>query len=221
MHAQLRVTQIQSPHAKTGGKAGTDGATAGTVVANDEKLERDGRSTSAFLEEDDAGGVCGVALVGVDFDDRAAVDGGLVGGFVFAGVVGVDGVSHVGGDEEGFGEGLLVGGGCSCGLFRKVDVLVTAVAGGRVSACGGENGESAEDGGEEVGVGALGGLGADFFVVEADGHADGGVAVEGGGRGCGGDEAHDGAVCHAEVVETRGEDEFVAETADAGLLSVV
>lgn len=84
---------------------------------NDEKLEWDGCSMSVFLEEDDVGGVCGVVLVGVDFDDCVVVDGGLVGGFVFVGVVGVDGVSYVGGDEEGFGEGLFVGGGCSCGFF--------------------------------------------------------------------------------------------------------
>lgn len=87
--------------------------------------------------------------------------------------------------------------------------------------CGGENGELVEDGGEEVGVGVLGGLGVDFFVVEVDGYVDGGVVVEGGGRGCGGDEVYDGVVCYVEVVEMWGEDEFVVEIVDVGFLSVV
>lgn len=127
VHAQLGVTQVQSAHAELGGQEGANGASAEGVVADDEELEGHTGGAGALLDEDDAGGVCGVALVGVDLDDGTLVHGGLVRGLVLADVVGVDGVGHVGGDEERAGQGLLVGGGV---LALVVDLLVALVAGG-------------------------------------------------------------------------------------------
>lgn len=216
MHAELRVAQIEGTHAQSSGQAGSDGAAAGRVVADDEELQRDAGLAGALLQHDDAGRVCGIALVGVDLDDGAAVHGGLVRGLVLAGVVGVDGVGHVGGDEERARERLLKGGRL---LALVVDLLVAAVAGG--IAVAGEDGQAAQHRGQQVGVGALGGLRANFLVVEADGHADGGVVVEGVGLADGLDEALDGAVGHAQVVEARGEDELVVDAADDGFLRVV
>lgn len=70
-------------------------------------------------------------------------------------------------------------------------------------------------------MGSLGRLGANLLVVEADGQADGRVGVEGVGGADGGDEALDGAVGHAQVVEAGREDELVVDAADDGLLRVV
>lgn len=58
-------------------------------------------------------------------------------------------------------------------------------------------------------------------MVEADSHADGGIGVEGRGVADGADETLDGAVGHAQVVEAGGEDEFVVDAANDGLLGVV
>lgn len=140
MHAKLRVTQVERAHAQLSSQTGSNGAAAGGIVADDEELQRDAGLAGALLEHDDAGRVCGVSLVGVDLDDGAAVDGGLVRRLVLAGVVGVDGVRHVGGHEERAGESLLVGG----GLFALVvDVLVAAVAGGVTVA--GQDGQASQD----------------------------------------------------------------------------
>lgn len=216
MHAELRVAQIECAHAQPSSQARSDGAAAGRVVADDEELQRDAGLAGALLQHDNAGRVGGIALVGVDLDDGAAVHGGLVRGLVLAGVVGVDGVGHVGGDEERARERLLESGGV---LALVVDLLVAAVAGG--VAVTGEHRQAAQHRGQQVGVGALGGLRADLLVVEADGHADGGVVVEGVGLADGLDEALDGAVRHTQVVEARGEDELVVDAADDGLLRVV
>lgn len=216
MHAELRVTQIESTHAQFGSQTGTDGAATGRVVADDEQLQRDAGLAGALLQHDDTGRVCGVALVGVDLDDSAAVHGGLVRGLVLASVVGVDGVGHVGGDEERARERLLKGSGL---LALVVDLLVAAVAGG--VAVAGEDGQAAQHRGQQVGVGTLGGLRTDLLVVEADGHADGGVVVKGLGLANGLDETLNGAIGHAQIVEARGEDELVVDAADDGFLRVV
>lgn len=216
VHAELGIAQVERAHAQLGGQARPDGAAAGRIVADDEELQRDAGLAGALLEHDDAGRVCGVALVGIDLDDGAAVDGGLVGRLVFAGVVGVDGVGHVGGHEERAGERLLVG----RGLFALVvDVLVAAVAGGVTVA--GQHGQASQHGRQQVGVSSLCRLGANLLVVEADGQADGGVGVEGVRGADGGDEALDGAVGHAQVVEAGREDELVVDAANDGLLRVV
>lgn len=216
MHAELRVAQIQGAHAQPSSQTGSDGAATRRIVADDKELQRDAGLAGALLQHDDAGRVGGVALVGVDLDDGAAVHGGLVRGLVLAGVVGVDGVGHVGGDEERARERLLKG---RRFLALVVDLLITAVAGG--IAVAGEHRQAAQHRGQQVGLGALGGLRANLLVVEADGHADGGVVVEDVGLADGLDEALDGAVRHAQVVEARGEDELVVDATDDGLLRVV
>ena len=62
------------------------------------------------MDKHDAGGIGGVPRIGVDLDDGAFVHFRAVVGFVFAGVVWVDAVGHVGRDEERGGESLLAGG---------------------------------------------------------------------------------------------------------------
>ena len=125
VHTQLRVAEIECPDAELGREHWPDGAAAGGVVAHDKELEGGAGGPTALLQEHDAWGVGHVPRVGADLDDGAAVDGGLVGRLVFAGVVGVHGVGHVGGDEEGTREGLLVG----CGLVALVvDGLVALLA---------------------------------------------------------------------------------------------
>lgn len=219
VHTQLRVTQIQRPHAELGAEHRTDGASARRVVAHDKQLQRDSRKARALLQQHDAGRVGRVALVGIDLDHRAAVHGRLVRGLVLARVVGVHRVRHVSRHEEGARERLLVG--------RRL--VVPAVVGGhgyvgpvrgRVAAAR-EGGEAAQDRGEEVRVGAVGRGRADLLVVEAGYEADGGVVFENIGGADRGDEALDGAIRHVEVVEAGREDELVVEAAEAGLLHVV
>lgn len=175
VHAQLGVPHIDGAGAEGGREHWADGGSARRVVPDNKQLQRNAGETGHLLRQDYTGGVCGVAGVGVDLDDGALVHLGTVGGFIFSGVVGVDGVGLVAGPEHGFDERLFVSGGGGGG-------------GGR------EEREAFEDCGEEVGVCALGGLGADFFVVEEGDETD--ARVGGGGGGEGFEDAFDSAVGH-------------------------
>lgn len=136
VHAQLRVTQIQRPRAHLRGEHRTNGATAAAVVPDNEELQWDTsargrvdvggrllRAACRFLEDDDAGGVGGVAGVGINFDDRALVHLRPMARLILARIVGVYGVGHIGGDKEGSGQGLF-----ECGGGVDVDFVVGLVA---------------------------------------------------------------------------------------------
>lgn len=110
---------------------------------------------------------------------------------VFVGVVRVDAVGHVAGDEEGTGEGA--GGGVARGVF-------------------GGGGEAVEDAFEEAGASTGFALAADFFVV-VEGDDAGGF-----GLGACGEEGEVGGVAGGKVVEARSEDEFAGAACEgAGL----
>lgn len=115
VHAELRVAQVKGTSSQCRGQHGTDGATARRVVANHEKLQRNSflgrrhavrsrlRPTRCLLEQDNTWRVGGIANIGIDLDDGSLVHLGPVLGLILGGIVGVYGVSHVGGDEEGCG----------------------------------------------------------------------------------------------------------------------
>lgn len=208
VHAQLWVSDVDGAHAELGGESRADGASAEGVVANHKQLQRDAGDASAFLEKDDAGRVGGVLVVGVDLDDGAAVHGRAVRRLVLLGVVGVHGVGHVGRHQEGSRQRLLKGG------VVGADVLVAA---GRRR----DDGHAAKDGGDQVGACALGGLGANLFVIEADHHADRVIVLEAVGSGHGLNEGLERAVRHFEVVEAGRHDKLVIDAAEARLLRVV
>lgn len=199
MHSQLRISHIDRPRAQRGTEHRPNSASARTVVAHHKQLQRHAlalargfragqlersgfRATRAFLQQHDARRVGGVALVGVYFDHRAGVHVRFVLRLVFVRVVGVDAVGHVGGDEEGGREGLLVRGGSVVGgvaAARAADFVVALFAGR--GAAGGQAGEAADYARQHAAVGALGGGAADFFVVEAGYQANCVVVGEGGG----------------------------------------
>ena len=209
MHRQLGVSQVQRPDAQLGAKHRPNRASAGRIVAHDKHLQRHFGLLGHLLQQHDARRVGCVPLVGVDLDHGALVHLGPVVGLVLARVVGVHGVGHVGGDQEGGGEGLLEG------CFGDGRCF------GRVRVEGGDHRQAAQDGWQKIGVGAVRGERADFFVVEARDEADRGVVFQSGGSLNGVDETHDGAVRHVEVVEAGREDELVVETAQARELRIV
>lgn len=212
VHAQLGIPQIQRAHAHLGRQHRPDGAPARRVVLDHKQLQRHGGAARHLLDQHDAGRVGGVALVGVDLDDGSLVHLGPVVALVLAGVVGVYAVGHVGRDEERGAERLLKGG--------RHGILHVLVRGFRGRDGARDAGQPADDGGEHVGIGALGRGGADFLVVEAGHEADGRVRVEGLVL-CRRDQALHAAERHAKVVEARGKDELVVEAAKARLVGVV
>lgn len=106
VHAQLRVTKVQSASTQGSREHRADGAAAARVVADNKQLQRDvladllGMLAGDFLQKDDTGRVGGVTGIGVDLNDRALVHFGLVIGLVFPSVIGVNGVSHISRDKE-------------------------------------------------------------------------------------------------------------------------
>lgn len=117
VHAQLRVTQIQSTSTQGSRQHRADGATAAGIIANNEQLQGNGlaglgrRLACDLLEQDNTRRVGGVASVRVNLNNGALVHLGLVVLLVLGSIIRVDGVSHVGGDQERGGEGLFIGSG--------------------------------------------------------------------------------------------------------------
>jgi len=237
VHRELGVANIDSSGTQRSTQHWTNCASAGHVVAHDEHLEWHSlalscgfrarqlegsrlRATGALLQHDDTGRVGSVADVRVDLDDRSSVHMRLVFALVFCSVIRVDTVGHVGGDKEGSGKSLLVGGrGVVAGSAAvAADFVVTLFAGSR--AARGQARETAEDTREHAAVGALCGRRANLFMIEAGNETDGRVGGESRRRFERLDQALDRAVGHAQVVETSREDELVVEASNACGLGV-
>jgi len=113
------------------------------------------------------------------------------------------GVSHVCGEEEGAGQGLLVGG-------AHVDVV-----GGSW-----ENRQATNYGREHVGVSALSGTASNFLVIEQCNETDGSFLIQSGTVGHGVDQTSSSTVRTVKVVQARGENELPEQTTQTGLLRV-
>jgi len=100
VHRERRNPHIHGPDPDPTGYDGADGAAARRVVTNNELL--DGRSAPPgdLAKNKTSFQIGGVPLIFVRFDDCSFIEDRLVLLFVLLGVVGMDSVGHVSGDEE-------------------------------------------------------------------------------------------------------------------------
>lgn len=203
MHAQLSITHIHRPCTKGSREHWPDSRTARTVIPHNKELKRDLCPPRNLLGKDDTRRVCGIPAIGVDLDNRALVHLWAVVALVLEAVRGVIGVGLVARPKMGLDKSLLEDG-------RR---------GFRAVAC--EGGETTDDGGEEVRVGALGGLGANLLMVEEGNETDGVIILEG-VRGFERlDDCDDGAVGHHLIVQAGRENKLVMDTTSGGGMGVV
>lgn len=209
VHAQLGVTQVQGTGTQSSRQHRANGATAARIVADYEQLQ--GKIAALIrhllcdlLEKHNARRVSSIASIGIDLDHGALVHLGLVVGLVLGGIVGVDGVGHVGRHKEGSREGLLIG---SC----QVNTL------GRRRR---EHRQATNDSRENVRVGTLSGAAANLLVVEEGNKTDAILVVERRLVIYRVGQSDDGAVGAVQVVQTGREDELVVHATEAGLLRI-
>lgn len=105
VHGELGDANVDATHSEFGGKNGANGGSAEGIVTDYESLggniSDSGESLGDVLGLD-GGSVTGIAVL---LDDGTVVEEGRVVGLVLAAVVGVEGVGHVAGEEEGAADG--------------------------------------------------------------------------------------------------------------------
>ena len=95
VHGKGRCADVDGAYAQAARSDRADGATAAHVTAYDERLDRDVCTGAKVAEERSSFAVGGVALVAVDFDDRAGVELGAMVFVMLHGKVRVHGVGVV------------------------------------------------------------------------------------------------------------------------------
>ena len=100
VHPPHGVTHIDATHGKLRGEDIAQGRASSHVGVVDEILAGH-LGEAAYLGKDSGAlGIGDILLVGIDLDHGAATHHGVVGGVMLAGVVGVQGMSHIGRDHE-------------------------------------------------------------------------------------------------------------------------
>ena len=145
MHGKGRQADVHGAHAELAGGDRADGRAAAHVAAGDEALHRYFVFQAQVAEEACGFAAGGVALVAVDLDHRAGIEFRAVVAVVLVGIVRVNGVGIVGGDQQ-----------------RAVDRALEIVLFGQ---------QATQHLFEEGTVGATHRGRADFFVVGADQYA--------------------------------------------------
>ena len=109
VHGPHRRPDVDARHAEASSDDRPDGAAATKIAAMRVVLV----GHAGFLTQDDEAcgtvGTGAVALAGVDFDHRTAVDRNTMAGLVGAGEIRVVSVRHVGADEETAGQRTAIG----------------------------------------------------------------------------------------------------------------
>ena len=205
VHRQLRVAEVERADAELA-EHRSDGGATGHVVLDHERLQRHLSALSDASDKESGGAGGGVPLLDVGLDDRPLVDLGSVVLLVEGGVVGVEAVSHVRRQEEGFGDSLLVQVRCSWCRRRRQHR---------------ERHETLDQARQHVGLCAVSRDRANFLVVKEGDCTDRRRGVE---RFRGGkrlDQSLGSAEARHLVVESRRVDELIVDTTDRGRLRVV
>ena len=177
MHGQLGKADVHGAHRYQRAGDAAQGGAAGQVGAVGHQLHRYACLSAGGAEHGTGAAIRGVALVGVEFDDHAAVHAGAVASVGVFGVIGVDGVGIVGGYQKAAGQGSL----------ESLLILPQGQA------------DAAQGVPQECGGRALLGGGAHLLVVEDAQHRQAAAVT-------GGEEALCAAPDAGQVVQLGGED---------------
>lgn len=100
MHSQLWIPNVDSTHTKTRTENRTNGTSTRHVVSHDKflvgNLNTSTVSRGQVLDDGGGDGSGRIALIAIHFDDRTAVNGWLMEGFMLVRIVWMERVRHIG-----------------------------------------------------------------------------------------------------------------------------